>query len=69
MVAPFFPDPNAVLMALGVPAGNKVKLYNDGYKIVAEANFGTIQYGAHPFAVHEIYLHHPSEHTVSYLMN
>lgn len=66
-MAPFYPDPNPILMAFSVPPGNKVKLRNDGYKIIAEGNFGRIQYGSHPFLVHEIYLHHPSEHTVSEL--
>lgn len=63
--APFYPDPNAVLMALVVPQGNKIKLSFDGYKIIAEATFGTLQYGAHPFLAKEIYMRHPSEHTVS----
>lgn len=42
IVAPFYPDPNPVLMAFSSPTGNKLTIRNDGYKIIVDGDFGRV---------------------------
>jgi len=46
-----------------------LQLRNDGLKLIFQAeNFGSMSDGNHVYKAKEIHIHHPSEHTVTYLL-
>ena len=45
-----------------------LELLNDGQKLFVKGYFGDLKYGDHIFKTKEIHLHHPSEHTVAFII-
>eukprot|EP01017_Pseudomicrothorax_dubius_P007476 TRINITY_DN12322_c0_g2_i1.p1 TRINITY_DN12322_c0_g2~~TRINITY_DN12322_c0_g2_i1.p1 ORF type:complete len:690 (-),score=179.14 TRINITY_DN12322_c0_g2_i1:113-2182(-) len=59
----FRPEANGLRLNYSRATENAIVLRNDGYKFTVEGSFGEMFYGTHRFFVHEIQIHHPSEHT------